>query len=181
MSRICIPFATGDISTLARSLRDQMNGNGRVPSHLELLNMLARAAGYRNYQSFRAQNAASGHVEPPPAPEPVDMALIQRAAHCFDAQGRLARWPGKPGIQELCLWGLWSRLPARKALSEEELNRHLRAGHLFGDHALLRRELCDRQLVARTPDGRQYLRIERRPSAGALSLVRQLAANGRPQ
>ena len=64
----------------------------------------------------------------------------------------------------------------RFGLPEEELNRLLRAAHLFGDHALLRRELCDRGLVARTKDGREYRRVERQPSPEARELIRHLSA-----
>jgi hypothetical protein len=180
MSRTYIPFSTGDISALARSLREQLSQNGGHPGHVELLNMLARAAGHRNFQSLRAQEAARSQLDAPkPAPKPVDFVLVQRLARCFDSQGRLAVWPAKPSIQKVCLWVLWSKLPSRRSLTEEELNRRLRASHLFGDHALLRRELCDQDLVKRTADGRQYRRVERQPSAEGLALIRYVAARGK--
>jgi hypothetical protein len=42
---------------------------------------------------------------------------------------------------------------------------------------LLRRELCDHDLLTRTADGRQYRRVERPPSPEALALIRHLAAH----
>jgi hypothetical protein len=84
-------------------------------------------------------------------------------------------WPAKSMLKELCLWVLWSKLPPRLSLMESELNMAIRANHLFGDHALLRRELCDRALLTRTPDGREYRRVERRPSPEAIAVIRQLA------
>jgi Uncharacterized protein conserved in bacteria (DUF2087) len=64
----------------------------------------------------------------------------------------------------------------------DQLNRNIRANHLFGDYALLRRELCDRGLVSRTADGREYRRVERPPSPEGLALIRHLAAqDGRGQ
>ena len=45
MSRDLIPLTTPDVSGFARSLSRQLTGREAPPSHLELLNMLARAAG----------------------------------------------------------------------------------------------------------------------------------------
>jgi hypothetical protein len=67
---------------------------------------------------------------------------------------------------------LWSRLPARKTLSEREINQLLRANHEFEDPALLRRELKERKMVTRTLDGREYRRVERKPPHAALALIR---------
>lgn len=177
MSKTCIPFSSGDISALARSLRDQLSRIDHQPGHLELLNMLARAIGHRNFQSLRAQAVAHDRIETSlPAPEPVDFVKVQRVARYFDAQERLASWPAKPSLQTACLWVLWSKIPPGQQLTEQELNQRIRANHLFGDHALLRRELCDHELLARTTDGRQYRRVERPPSAEGLALIRHLAA-----
>jgi hypothetical protein len=179
MSKTHIPFSTGDISALARSLGAQLDGAGHAPGHVELLNMLARAAGHRNFQSLRAQQVARERLDATePASAPVDFVQVRRLARYFDAQGRLKSWPAKPSLRATCLWVLWSKLPSGENQGEEELNRRIRAGHLFGDHALLRRELCDRGLVKRTADGREYRRVECRPSGEAIELIRHLA--GRP-
>ncbi len=177
MSRTLLPFQTDDISALARSLNGQLAKCERLPGHVELLNMLARATGWRNFQHFRAQNAARERLgaPPPPAPAPVDYARGRRVLRHFDADGQLLRWPGKFSEREPCLWVLWSKLPARQTFNEAEISRRLQAHHRFGDHALLRRELCDRGLVTRTADGRVYQRIERQPPAEALALIRYLA------
>ena len=69
MSRPAFPFAAGDISAVARSLKDQIAQGGHTPpGHVELLNMLARAAGYRNFQHFRAQAVARGVLDAPAEP-----------------------------------------------------------------------------------------------------------------
>jgi hypothetical protein len=182
MSKTSIPFSAGDISALARALRHQLTASGHTPGHLELLNMLARSTGHRNFQSLRAQSAAQAKLETP-VPEPVDFIQVKRQAGYFDARGRLVRWPGKSNLQEACLWVLWSKLPPRQPLAEDDLNRLLRAYHLFGDHALLRRELCDHGLVARTSDGREYRRVERRPPPDAAALIHYVSARepGRTQ
>lgn len=74
----------------------------------------------------------------------------------------------------VCLWVMWSRLPARARLTEKEINHILMHNHLFADHALLRRELVDRKMVRRTADGRSYQRNEVQPSPEALALLEHL-------
>jgi len=177
MSRDFLPFHSDDISALARSLKGQLAACEHQPSHVELLNMLARSNGYRNFQHFRAQLAARDLLDsqqPIPEPEPVDFVRIRRLLRVFDQDGRLIRWPSKRSQQELCLWVLWSKLPARQVFTEAEIKQHLNAGHLFGDHALLRRWLCDYGMMSRTRDGREYRRVERRPPPEALALIGHL-------
>lgn len=175
MSRSQLPFATPDVSALARSLGRELGACGETPGHVQLLNMLARGAGYRNFQHFRAQHAAESRLaEVPVPPPPVDLTRVAHAAQHFDAAGRLARWPAKDSRRILCLWVLWSRIPAGETFGERQVNMRLRAEHLFDDPALLRREMFDRGLVWRTPDGRAYRRIEQRPPDEALALIRHL-------
>lgn len=176
MSRPVFAYAANDISALARALRGQLAACDHLPSHLEMLNMLARASGHRNFQHFRAL-AEGGPAEPAPAPvaDPVDLKRVDRVAGLFDPQGRLTRWPGKESWRRLCLWALWSTLPAGETLTEREINDRLNARHLFADHALLRREMADRGMVWRTADGRAYRRIEQRPPAEAVAVLRRLA------
>jgi hypothetical protein len=177
MSRVSLPFATDDISALARSLRGQLTSADHLPGHVELLNMLARSAGYRNYQHLRAQAAARDRLETAaPAADPVDHLQVERAARHFDPRGRLIRWPAKASHQTLCLWGLWVFIPAGEIFAEPQINEMLKARHLFGDHALLRRALYDGGLISRTVDGRAYKRIERKPPAEAIALIQHLNA-----
>jgi hypothetical protein len=182
LSREAIPFAAADISALARSLRGQLMTRKALPSHVEMLNMLARATGHRNFQHLRAQGGAAAAAptpatrEPAPPAEPMDLATVSRVAGHFDSAGRMVRWPGKTRHQELGLWVLWARLPARRTLSEGEVNAAINAGHLFGDHAILRRSLCNAGLLARTPDGREYRRVERPPTAEAAALIARVKA-----
>ena len=122
MSRILLPFHSEDISALARSLKGQLANCESLPSHLELLNILVRANGYRNFQHYRAQLAARDLLEsrtPAPETEPVDFVRVKRLLRMFDPMGKLARWPSKRSHQELCLWVIWSKLPARQILQKK--------------------------------------------------------------
>ncbi len=202
MSKERLPFTVGDISGFARSLRRQMDGRSQPPSHVEMLNLLVRAGGYRNFQHFRAAGQAAAEpagstgglaigelkgalsrafeqgVHPedirPEDIRPEDIRRVERLGRYFDDNGALVRWPKKFSQQGLCLWVIWSRLPSRVGIPEREVNERLKALHLFGDHALLRRELVDRGLVSRTADGRRYVRRESCPPAAALLLIRRV-------
>ncbi|NFV80202.1 DUF2087 domain-containing protein [Magnetospirillum aberrantis] len=175
MSRTHLPYHAEDISALARTLKGELARLDHQPGHVELLNILARGAGWRNFQHFRAQDAARAALEQPtePAPPP-DYLRVRRTLRHFDDKGRMVRWPGKHTERQLCLWVLWSRLPARHTMTEKQVNEALAAQHLFGDHALLRRELVDGGWLKRTRDGAVYQRQERRPSADALALIAAL-------
>jgi hypothetical protein len=211
MSRTPLPLHVGDVCAFARSLGRQLADLERTPGHVELLNMLARASGHRNFQHLRATAgnpadpaddgaaaaaaldrpdaaqapaqaaeampgpAESAATQAAPAAPAVNRARVERTARVLDAEGRLL-WPPKYSQQGLCLWLLWSRIPARRTFSEAEIGTLLTALHHFGDHALLRRELVDRGLMQRTPDGRSYTRIERRPPDEALALIARAGA-----
>ncbi|MCG6203571.1 DUF2087 domain-containing protein [Rhodopseudomonas sp. HC1] len=176
MTRTVFPYSAQDVSALARALNRELGALDRKLGHVEMLNLLARSAGFRNFQHFRAQHEAGDSLarapEPPPA---IDHQRIERVARHFDAGGILVRWPAKASHAELGLWVLWSRIPRGRELSEKQVNALLAGHHGFGDHALLRRALCDHGLMARTPDGRVYRRIEQRPPTEALALIRHLA------
>ena len=176
MTRSIFPFYAGDISSLARSLHGQLAGCDHTPGHVELLNMLARAVGSRNFQHFRAQAIAEkrllGREE---VTAPVDYVELQRLARYFDVNGSWQRWPTKFSDQEPCLWVLWSKLPSRTMLSERQVNEILLDNHRFEDPALLRREMKERKMVTRTLDGREYRRVERKPPHTALALIRLLS------
>jgi hypothetical protein len=174
MSRQELPFVTSDISALARSLRRQLAATGQMPGHVELLNMLVRATGHRNFQHFRAAASARERLSQTEEVAQVDHLLVERTARHFDAEGRLIRWPAKPSQAELCLWVLWAGIPADRDFTERDVNEWLNSRHLFGDYALLRRALCSFGLVYRTNDGRVYRRIERQPPADALALIRHV-------
>ena len=171
MTRIVLPYSAPDLSALARllerALDDHLVTHGRLPGHVEMMNLLARGAGRRNLQEYKAlverdgapsigQIPAAGPdmwfdapdlldpVTTPAVHEPAP--LSERAARtlkCFDFSGRLTRWPPKLSQQRLAMWVLWTRFDARRVYTESEVNRVLKAWHTFGDHATLRRELIN--------------------------------------
>lgn len=177
MSRDILPFIAPDMSALAKALGRELGLVDGKPGHVQLLNMLARGVGYRNFQHFRAASAAEQRLsETPSAPEPVDYTLVERVSGHFDAQGRLIRWPSRYGHQSLALWVIWARLQAGNVYSEFDVSVVIRNNHLFGDHALIRRAMIDVGLLVRTPDGREYRRVERKPPGEALALIRRVEA-----
>lgn len=116
MSRTVIPLQTQDVSSFAKALRAQLLERTAAPSHVELLNMLARAVGRRNFQDLKAQ-ADETPVPPQPSSDPVDRKAVERTVRCFDAAGRLLRWPARRGDQILALWVLWSKIPPARNIA----------------------------------------------------------------
>jgi len=180
MPRELTPLVAADLSSFAKTLRAQWaerheRGAG-VPGHLEMLNLLARAAGHRNVQALRAVRPPAAHA---PARGPRDASLTEaadRALRQFDALGRLTRWPTKRALQVLVLWCLWLRFDAKRHYSEREVNEVLNAHHLFGDHCILRRELVELKLLTRTPGGAEYRKVAARPDAETIALLSALRA-----
>ncbi len=164
MSKTLIPLAVADLSAFAKSLRTQLTALGHAPSHVEMLNLLAKAAGHQNIQALRASIV---HSDIPAH----DATRIDKVMRHFDDHGVMIRWPGKTSHQDLCLWVIWSRIPPGQRYNESEINGFIKAGHAFGDHAILRRTLVDMKMLARTPDGKLYRRIEKQPDADALALL----------
>ena len=96
MPRTQIAFASADISALARSLREQLTGLGELPSHVAMLNMLAKAGGYRNFQHLKAEAdaappVAAATVPPPPTAPPLDQQRVDRVAGHFGPTGKLLK------------------------------------------------------------------------------------------
>lgn len=173
MSRIIHTYEAPDLSALARTIKRELDVRSETPGHVEILNILSRAAGFRNYQHLKASRAAETRLSAAPEPQgQVDFRRVEAAARCFYADDVLLRWPGKTNLQELCLWKLWSFFPADEEMTERQVNELVKRRHAFGDHALIRREMVNLKLLSRTADCRSYRRVERRPPADALALIR---------
>ncbi|KKB10060.1 DUF2087 domain-containing protein [Devosia chinhatensis] len=168
MSRQIQSMTIADLSAFARTLREQIGKHDGLPSHVEMLNMLARAAGFRNFQHFKAASATAVPLEP------VDLKLVEKVSRHFDRQGVLMRWPAKNSLQPLCLWALWSHMEPGRDYSDAENTALLNAWASFGDHALLRRAMADMGYVDRTPDGRTYRRIEQKPPGELSALLKKI-------
>jgi len=171
-------MAVSDMSAFAKSLRDQIDKLDHKPSHVEMLNLLSRAAGFRNYQHFRAMTDNREPLDIAPiAAESEPQADERRVMHTlrvFNRDGRITRWPGKRAQQQLCLWYLWSKIPRGQLFSEREISTFLTGLHLFEDAALLRRDLFDLGLVSRKRDGSDYRRIEKKPPPELGLLLRRV-------
>lgn len=173
MTRETIPLHFPDTSAAARSLAADLARLPGPPGHVQWLNMLARAGGFRNFQHLRAGTKAM--APQPPAATP-DMARVTAALRAFDAQGRFASWPARTEVQKLCLWPLWARLPRGEPMGERAVSRRLDALHGFADAAILRRTMVECRMLSRSPDGSDYRRVEQAPPPEALALIRAVAA-----
>jgi hypothetical protein len=206
MTRTARPYAAPDLSALARllerALQDHLVTHQRLPGHVEMMNLLARGAGHRNLQALQAaarpaaaeaapsaspdQDAwhdAPELLDPATTPVPTPPALSDRAAKalkCFDFSGRLVRWPLKLSQQRLALWVLWTRFDGRRVYTESEVNGVLKAWHTYGDHATLRRELVNHELMTRKSDCSEYRKLAPWPDDEVQGLLRALRKRQAP-
>ncbi|MBL8288310.1 MAG: DUF2087 domain-containing protein [Rubrivivax sp.] len=180
MTRLALPFTAPDLSAFARSLGRALKArhahDPAPPGHNELLNLIAAAAGHRNFQSLRAAlaapatpaaailPAAAATTAAPAAPAtPATLSdNARKALGQFDAAGRLVRWPVKFSVQRLVMWVLWTRFEGKRVYSEREVNAILKDANAFGDHVTLRRELVNHRLLTRKSDCSEYRKLAAR-------------------
>jgi hypothetical protein len=178
-----VPLHSDDLSQFAKTLRQQLaehlhKSAGAAPSHVQMLNMLARAAGHRSVQALRAQ-ALLKPSAPTPAPADAPPALSAHAIKAltqFDALGRLSRWPYKFAVQRLAMWGLWLRFDSGRTYTEREVNDILKAWTTYGDHVTPRRELVEMGLLGRKDDCSSYWKEPQRPNDEIRTLLQALRA-----
>jgi len=174
-----LAFVAPSISALAKSLCEQFASAGAAPSHLQMLNWLARGAGHRNYQAFRAAAVAAPTVVSEPTKPAVRLeksaalsAHATKALMQFDEAGRLVRWPSKFAVQRFAMWALWMRFDASRVYTEREVNTLLNAWATFGDPVTLRRELINMKLLARKSDCSAYWKEPQRPDEEMQAFLR---------
>lgn len=210
MTRMLLPLSISDISSFAKNLKihlDERHADGQAaPSHLELLNLLARAAGFRNFQTLRAASTdrrgedhrelsqppligdVSAEALPMPGQDtPVNYGTltptVRKALMQFDTAGRLVRLPNKLSVQHMAMWWMWTHFAMRRKYTEKEVNQVLNAHHTFGDQATLRRELVNMKLLGRKSDCSEYWKEPMRPGPDVQDFVRalrQVVASSQP-
>lgn len=163
MSKDVIRLTIPDVSDFAKHLRANLPEG---PGHVEMLNLVAKAAGFRNFQHLRSQH--------PPTPA-IDRKRVDRALRYFDDSGRWREWPGRRGVRELCLWVIWARLPARQIWREREVSALIDEECSFRDAAQIRRSLVEMRLLTRNPDGTGYARVEAPMDPHGAALLARLA------
>lgn len=174
MSKTPVPLRVDDMTVFTRALTKQLGETS--PSHLTLMNMVARAAGFQNVQHMRAASAAAKRMKNHQGEGVADARAVERTLFQFDPVGRLRQWPSRQKIQTLSLWALWATFPSQKALDERAVNDHFADKHLFEDPATLRRTMISCGLLTRNQDGTQYRRVEQKPPVEAKAVIHALSA-----
>ena len=178
MTRLLVPLATPDLSALAKTLKGFLDerhvAQKPPPTHVELLNLLARSAGLRNFATLKVVGLGtppgSSSIEPTLRAahrEAIDLGTLsptaRKALLQFDEARRLIRLPSKLSVQQMAMWALWTQFAARRSYTEKEVNALINAHHTFGDQATLRRELVNMKLLGRLSDCSKYWKEPRRP------------------
>ena len=187
MPRTALAFHTPDLSAFAsalgRSLAARHSIKPQPPGHVEMLNLIAKAAGHRNAQALRSATLAMPTPAPltaGTAPTPTTLSdNARKALNQFDAAGRLVRWPVKYSVQVLVVWTMWTRFEAKRSYTEREVNAILKDANTFGDHATLRRELINHRLMSRKPDCSDYRKLPARPDIETRALIKAWRARSR--
>lgn len=177
MTRSPVALYAEDLTIFTRALSQQLGETG--PSHLILMNMIARAAGFQNVQHLRSAHASVQRLKSRKDAPTGDARSVERALQRFDSTGRLRQWPSKRAVQTLALWALWATLPAGTIMREREINERLAQEHLFSDPATLRRTMISCGLLTRRADGTDYRRVEQEPSPEAKALIHVMSARRR--
>ncbi len=164
MPRDTISITIDDLSVFTKTLRNKLKQHDGLPGHATMLGLVAKSAGYDNFQHLKAEKVATT------AFVPTEKKRMERALRVFE-NGTMTRWPKQNSVRELCLWVFWAALPAREDMTEKQVNALLTARHNFKDHALLRRALVDLKMVTRRPDGSIYRRVELAPPEDAGFLI----------
>ncbi len=187
MSKDMFTLQIADVSafarTLGRALSARHASKPEPPGQVELLNLIARTQGQRNWSALRLalrQRPVSQPVSQL-VHQAVDAAALAPAAPLtdnarkalaqFDQRGRLMRWPVKYSVQKLVMWVLWTRFDAKRSYTEPEVNAILKAANLFFDHATLRRELINHSLMSRQSDCTDYRKLPLRPDDETRALL----------
>ncbi len=184
MSRELIALSVADASAFSKSLHTQLHtqfaAKQSLPGHVELLNMLSRAAGFRNFQTLKAARLAPAVLPSKSTPQaPTSTPLTDTARKAlgqFDAQGRLVRLPVKYSVQQMVMWALWLHIPARRVMHEREVNEILKQWNTFGDHVTPRREMINMKLMSRNDDCSDYRKLQARPSAEVAAFLKAYRA-----
>lgn len=177
MSRTAVPLHVDDLSPFAKTLRHSLGEHDGVPTHVELLNLLAKAAGFANYQHLRADAEAADRLVAATEPAPrADLDQVAKVARYFDESGVLTSWPSRFAHQTLSQWVFWSRIPRGETFDERRISALIQGWHAFGDHAIIRRAMVDAGMIERNQNGREYRRIEQVPPPELAPLLEQLAA-----
>ena len=83
----------------------------------------------------------------------MDWTLLRRY---LDGEGRVKVWPGKWKNQQMVARYMTRGFTPGVRYSEEQVNGIIEDLHTFEDYAILRRVLCDLDLLARESDGSVY-------------------------
>lgn len=95
----------------------------------------------------------------------LDAEIAARLSRFLDDDGRLKQWPAKRRIQLAALRWLATHFTPARRYTQKDVDEILQDRHSFADWVSLRRELIEARFLGRTPDGREYWKLEPPPTA----------------
>lgn len=80
------------------------------------------------------------------------------AMNYLNKEGKIKCWPAKQDGKAAVAIHLGRKFDIGRFYTEKDVNRIVEENHTFGDYFLLRREMIERGVMRRTPDGARYWR-----------------------
>ena len=96
---------------------------------------------------------------------------VAQLKNFLDGEGRLKSYPSKHKMQIFALFYLASKFESGKRYSEKEVNQLLSEWHIFGDYAILRRDLCGKRFLGRDPKGKEYWLEDTQPTPASFGVA----------
>ena len=117
MTKEVFPFGVPDISALAKHIKKEIDDN-QTPSHLEVLNILARGAGFKNFQYM----CIYAHIT-----LSIDKVLenLEKIKNYFNKKSGITTIFSKLLLQNLVIHYIWERLEDYKKWCKIEINQKL--------------------------------------------------------
>lgn len=149
-----------DISGFAKLLKKEIDTKNGNLSHVEILNIIARICGNKNFQQLRASTIPNSEV-PNMVLEDEEKANanLKKLKRYLNENFQVKTLPSKLSQQELIIYYIWAFIEKNKIFNEIELNKYLNKFHTFGDCALLRRYMFEYGLLSRSKDCSDYKKL----------------------
>lgn len=149
-----------DVSGFAKAIKKEIDQKSGNLSHVEILNIIARTSGHKNFQQLR-QNSITPQ-ENIDFNEDIEKAQknLNKLKRYLNENFQVKTLPSKLSQQELIIYYIWEFIDENKVFSEIELNKYLNRFHTFGDSALLRRYMFEYGLLSRSKDCLDYKKLK---------------------
>ncbi len=167
MSRVALSLHIPDLSGFAKSVREQLGKLPEPPSHVEMLNLLCRSAGFQELSTLQGRGGSPAALcSCRPRRLPHRSITSSSSERCASSMSRVACCVGRrrPRFRIFVCGCCGPALESRETFTEKQISELIKRWHVFGDHALLRAG-ADRLATGSTHPGWQRISTDRAEAA----------------